>query len=199
MALNNTYFESNKVYEPLPMPDTPGYTPPTPPTPPSPDPGTTPDIPRPTFSGEVSCQLFVNSSENNKVDKELTSVESYTLVIKDPVSIFTPEIYINTTSDLTNVNYMLLGDRYYYAHVEMMPGGSLYKVTGETDALMSFRNQIREQTAIIGRNQNSYNRYLKDDRIKLNSYEQVKTLPFSSGFSKTLYYYLVTIGGASAE
>ena len=50
--------------------------------------------------------------------------------------------------------------------------------------------------AIIKRNQNSYNRFLSDERIKLNAYEQVKTLKFSSGFSKTMQYYLVTIGGA---
>lgn len=197
MALRNTYFESNKVYEPLPIPEQPGYVPPVVPVPPEPSPGSEPDIPRPVLTGNVECILYINSSENNKVDKELDDVATFTLLLKDSVDIFNPEIIINSSTDLTTVNYMKLGDRYYYAHVELLPSGSLYRIKGECDALMSFKDQIRQQTAIIGRNQNSYNRYLQDNRIKLNSYEQVKTLPFSGGFSKTLYYYLITIGGAS--
>lgn len=197
MSLNTTYFEPKKVYEPLPIPDTPGYVPPAPPTPPSPDPGSTPVIPVPSFSGNVSLTLYNNSSEQRKLDKSISSIFTDTIIIKDSVSVVDPVIILNTSTDLTGVNYMQLGNRYYYAKVEMLPGGGRYRITGHSDVLMTFKDQIRNQIGVINRNQNSYNRFLKDDRVKLNAYEQVRTLEFSSGFSKELHYYLIAIGGQS--
>lgn len=195
MSLNNTYFEPKKLYEPLPIPETPGYVPPVVPTPDTPDPGSIPSITPPVFSGNVSCTIYNNSSEIIALDKSLSSVLSCTLSLKEDVSIENPIVYINTSTDITNCNYLKLEDRYYFAHVEMLPGGDMYKVVGKTDPLTTFKDQIRNQTAIIGRNQNSYNRFLQDNRVKLNAYEQVKTLEFTSGFSKTMQYYLVAIGG----
>ena len=195
MALNNTYFESKGRDVSVPIPDTPGYTPPVPPIPPSPGSGSEPVIPRPSFSGNVSCTIYNNSSEIITLDKSLTTVLSCTLSLKEDVDIENPIVYINTSTDITKCNYMKLGNRYYFAHVEMLTGGDMYKVIGKTDPLTTFKDQIRNQTAIIGRNQNSYNRFLQDNRVKLNAYEQVKTLEFPSGFSKTMQYYLVAIGG----
>lgn len=195
MSLNNTYFESKGRDISVPIPDSPGYTPPTPPTPPTPGSGSDPVIPRPSFSGNVSCTLYVNSSEIIALDKNLSSVMSCTLALKEDVDIESPVVYINTSTDLTSCNYMKIEDRYYFAHVELQPGGSVYKVVGNTDPLMTFRSAIRDQIGIIGRNQNSYNRFLQDNRVKLNAYEQVKTLEFPSGFSKTMQYYLIAIGG----
>ena len=195
MALNNTYFETKGRDITTPIPDTPGYVPPSPPTPPSPDPGSVPSIAPPTFSGNTSITLYVNSSEKNRVDKVLSSVFSDTIVVKDNVDIVRPVIILNTSTDLTGCNYMQLDDRYYYVTVHMLPGGGRYEIMGVSDPLMTFKNQIRSQTALIKRNENYYNRYLNDERIKLNAYEQVKTLKFSAGFSKTMQYYLVTIGG----
>lgn len=198
MSLNTTYFEPKKVYEPLPIPDTPGYVPPTPPTPPTPSPGDVPVVPRPTFSGNVSCTLYVNSSEQRKLDKNISSVLSDTVTLKADVDVVNPEIIINTTTDLSNVNYMKIDDRYYYATVHKLPGGGRYRIVGHSDVLMTFKDQIRNQVGIIARNQNSYNRFLNDDRVKLNSYEQIRTLEFPNGFSKAMNYYLITIGGATA-
>lgn len=195
MALNNTYFESKGRDITNPIPDTPGYVPPDVPTPPSPDPGSTPTIPRPTFSGNVSVTFYNNESEPNRLSKVLTSVLSESILIKEACSIFTPVIYINTSTDLTSVNYMQIGDRYYFAKVTLMPG-NLYRIEGKSDPLMTFNSQIRGNTALIARSQSTYNRYLADNRVKLNSYEQVKILEFTSGFSKTQNYYLITIGGA---
>lgn len=195
MALNNTYFESNKVYEPLPIPESPGYVPPVVPTPPDPGSGSVPDIPRPTFSGNISVTLYNNTSERNAVDKSLSSILSDTIVVKEEMSLFTPVFFMNTATVLTGCNYAKVGDRYYYAKVSLL-SGDLYKIECECDRLMTFRDSIRQQTAIIKRNMTQYNRYLPDERIKLNAYESIKTLEFSSGFSKTLNYYLIAIGGA---
>lgn len=196
MSLNNTYFESNKIYEPLPMPETPGYTPPTPPTPPTPGSGSEPVIPRPTFSGDISVVIYNNSSENNAVDKNIVSVFSCTIAVKDELSIFSPVFELKSTTNISGCNYARVGNRYYFARISLL-SGNLYRVECTCDRLMTFADELRHQTGLIGRNLNQYNRFLPDNRVKLNSYESVKTLEFSSGFSKTMSYYLIAIGGAS--
>ena len=196
MALNNTYFETKGRDITTPIPETPSYVPPVVPTPATPDPGSVPVIPRPTFSGNVSVSLYNNESEPNRVDKSISLIMSDSIVIKDECSLFTPVIYINTSTDLTNVNYMKIADRYYYAKVALL-SGDLYMITGNSDALMTFASGIRSNTALVTRSQSSFNRYLPDGKVKLNAYEQVKCLEFPTGFSKTLNYYLITIGGAS--
>lgn len=194
MSLNNTYFESNKIYEPLPIPETPGYIPPSPPTPPTPGSGSEPVIPRPSFSGNIPVVIYNNSSENNAVNKNLASVYSCTITVKDELSIFTPSFDITTSTDLTGCNYAKVGDRYYFARITLL-SGDLYRIECNCDRLMTFADQLKLQTGLIGRNLNQYNRFLPDNRVKLNSYESVKTLEFSGGFSKDLKYYLIAIGG----
>lgn len=195
MALNTTYFESKGRDVTVPIPDTPGYVPPSPPTPPTPGSGSTPSIPPTTFDGSVVCDIYYNSSENNKLDKDLSLVLSTSVMFKENTDLIDPYIILDTSDDLTGCNYMKLHDKYYYIQsVECLPG-NMYGIKGHVDVLMTYRDQIRNQTALVSRNLNAYNRFLKDERIQLNAYEQVKTLKFSSGFSKTMQYYLVTIGG----
>ena len=60
MSLNNTYFETHGKDVTVPIPDTPGYTPPSPPTPPTPGSGSEPIIPRPSHDGTVSVTFYKN-------------------------------------------------------------------------------------------------------------------------------------------
>ena len=198
MALTRSYFESKGRDVTTPIPATPGYTPPTPPAPPTPGSGTVPVIPATTFDGSVTCNIYINSSENNKLDKDLTNIVSTNVMFKEDTDLVNPYIVIDTSTDITGCNYMQLGDKYYYiTSIECLPGG-LYGINGHVDVLMTYRDQIRQQTGLIARNLNSYNRFLNDERVKLFAYEQVKTLAFSSGFSKIMQYYLVTIGGTTS-
>lgn len=198
MSLSKTYYESKGRDITTPIPETPGYIPPTPPTPPTPGSGSEPVIPRPSFSGSVDCILYVNSSENNALDKSLSSVFTDTLVFKEAVDMREPVIILETSTDISHINYMKLNNRFYFAHAECITGGR-FKIKGHVDVLTTFKDEIRNNTGIIRRNIGSYNRYLADERVKLNAYEQVKTLVFSSGFSKTMQYYLVAIGGEDEE
>ena len=197
MALNTTYFETKGRDVTLPIPDTPGYIPPAPPTPPTPGSGSVPYIAPTSFDGTVTCDIYVNSSENNRLDKNLTSILSTTVMFKEDTDLINPYIVIESATDLTGCNYMQLGSKYYFIKSITCLPGNMYGINGHVDVLMTYRDQIRQQTGLISRNLNNYNRFLNDDRVKLFAYEQVKTLKFSSGFSKTMQYYLVTIGGAS--
>lgn len=194
MTLNNTYFESKGRDVSVPIPDTPGYTPPSPPTPPSPDPGSVPSIPRPTFSGSTSVSFYNNSSDNNVLNKSISSTISKTVVFKEDVDLIEPVIVLQNDSNVQNSNYMQMLGRYYYiTSIECLPG-NLLKVRAKVDALMSYKDQIKSNSAIITRNANNVNTYIPDNKMKITSYTTVNTIKASGSFSNTLKYYLLAIG-----
>ena len=193
MALNNTYFESKGRDVSVPIPDTPGYTPPSPPTPPTPGGGSTPYIPRPTFSGSASVTFFVNSSDNNVLNKNISSVASADVVFKEDVDLIEPVIILQNNNNIRTANYMQLLDRYYYITVECLPG-NLLRIKGRVDALMSHRDAIRQNAVIATRNANNVNTYIPDNKMKITSYTTVNTIQASGSFSNSLKYYLLAIG-----
>lgn len=195
MALNNTYFESNKLYEPLPIPEQPGYVPPVPPTPPDPDPGSTPVIPSPSFSGDTTITLYVNNSERNVVTKNLSNPTNINISIKDRVSTKTPHIVLN--GDYDGYNYMYFNGKYYFIFPTLSKGGITEIDAEKVDGLMTYDAVIRSHTAVIERNAYTYNKYLNDSSFRTYAYKQTKTLEFPSGFNKALQWVLVAIGGTS--
>lgn len=194
MALNNTYFESNKIYEPLPIPEEPGYTPPVVPTPDTPGAGSVPTNNPPSLTSTITCVLYKNADEPNKVTKTITDATSVDLAVKDVLDIQHPLFTLN--GDYSSYNYMYLKDKYYYVDCTLLPG-NLTEIKGKVDVLMTYDSQIRAHTAVIERNANIYNKYLNDTSFKTYAYKNTRTLMFPTGFSKTLDWILITIGGAS--
>lgn len=192
MALNKTYFESKGRDVTTPIPETPGYTPPVVPTPQQPVPGTQPVIPTPAHSGTVTVTFYDNASDNNVLNKSLTQLSEKTISVKGDMNLVRPELYINGTIDC---NYMQMLGRYYYITCTALPGGRT-KINGKSDGLMSFKSQIKNQTAIIDRNSSNYNTYLPDPERKITAYKTSHALKFSGSFSKTLYHYLLTTGNS---
>lgn len=188
MAFFNT--KERKV-TPAPIPPTPPYDPPVPPSPPTPGGGSTPYIPRDGFTGDIEVTFYVNNSDNNVVSKSLSSIYSTNISVKGSVDLVNPTLFINTNTNLSNCNYMKIGNYYYYASVSLEVG-HIYKVTGHMDGLMSAN--IKNCTGVVGRSASNYNNYIVDN-IPTTTYEEVKTLEFPSGFSKSLEYILVAIGG----
>lgn len=194
MALRNTYFESNKVYEPLPIPESPGYVPPSPPVPPTPGSGSTPVIPRPTYSGSVTITFYNNSSDNNEVNKSISQTDEKTVIFKEDVDLIEPSIVINTDSDILGSNYMYMLGRYYFIkNVDAMPG-NLMRINAQVDPLMTYAAAIKSNQAILTRNSNQTNTYIPDGKMKITAYTTVNTIKSTAGFSNTLKYYLLAVG-----
>lgn len=197
MALNNTYFESNKLYEPLPIPEQPGYVPPVPPVPPEPGSGDTPVIPRPSFSGSVTINFYINSSDDDVLDKNISSRATKTVVIKEPVDILDFTIPFNDTS-IGDVNYAYMEGRYYYC-TPILEAGNLTSLHFRVDALMSWKDQLANISAIVDRTGSQFNTYLPDSEVKITSYNNIHRVESSGGFSMNLKYYLLTIGDSGSS
>lgn len=202
MALNNTYFETKGKDVTTPIPDTPGYDPPVVPDPPTPSPGSIPSINRPTFTGNVEYILYVNSAENRMIHKNpyMNEIQSGILSIKEDCSLTNPVIYINTSDDLTEVNYMKLGNYYYYVRCDLLPGSdgikSLYRLVGKRDVLMSFKNEILTLKVIVDKNEYDINAYIDDGSYIVEEREKIETISYSGGFNDSGSYILITAGGA---
>ena len=198
MALNNTYFESTGRDVTLPIPEQPSYVPPIVPTPVTPEPGSEPVIPRPSFSGNVECKIYINACEKSMINKDnfLDELLDTTVTIKDVTSVVTPEIIIDSNVDLRNANYMKLGNYYYYIHPEMLPGGTRYSIKGVRDALTSFKNDILNLDVIVDKNEYDINPYLDDGSYIVEERQKIETIPFSLGFNDTGSHILITAGGA---
>ena len=193
MALNKTYFETHGRDVSVPIPDTPGYTPPTPPTPPTPGSGSTPVIPRPTFTGEVSIQFYICSSDDDVLDKNITaSGSAKNVTIKDEISLLDFTIPF-TDPDLISVNYASMLNRYYYCE-PIINAGQLTGIHFKVDALMSWNSSIKSINAIVDRTGSQFNTYLPDSEVKITSYNNIHRLESSAGLSQSLNYYLLAIG-----
>ena len=146
--------------------------------------------------------LYTNSSEDYAFDKALTEIATLSsCVFKDDSSVENPNIVINTSTDLTECNYMYIADlhRYYFIREIGVVRAGVYYIRGHVDVLSTYKSEIRACNAIIARQENLYNMYLDDPEFKTLNKSQVVTKRFSGGaFTKNMQYILVVAGGGNS-
>lgn len=130
--------------------------------------------------------LQINSSEKNKLDKEITDIATVSGVLKEDTSIIDPVIKIECNlSDYVNCNYITVpkfGRKYFVNNIRSVRNG-LVEFSCHVDVLSSFADSIRSNTAIIKRQENNWNLYLNDGTFKVYQNPNVLTRAFPSGFT----------------
>ena len=147
-----------------------------------------------------SIYLYRNNSENNKVDKDLTLVATYEGELRAETSIIDPTILIECDmSDVALANYMYIPDfeRYYYITNITSVRTSLVQFEAHCDVLMSFKDYILDNVAIIKRQQSDWNLYLDDNKMAFQDPPIFTVKKFPQGFSGFTYILYVTGGGRS--
>lgn len=145
----------------------------------------------------MNISLYTNTSDKNHMDKNITQMGStISGTLREDCSITDPVIKIAHITDfnIAKCNYAYIPEfgRYYYIN-DIVCVGKLYELHMHVDVLMSFRGQIRGNSAVIARNESSYNLYLADGVFKTyaNPHYQIKKFP--SGFSG--FHYILTVAG----
>lgn len=145
----------------------------------------------------MNIALYTNTSDKNHIDKNITQMGStISGTLREDCSITDPVIKIAHITDfnIARCNYAYIPEfgRYYYI-TDIVCVGKLYELHMHCDVLMSFKSQIRSNSAVIARNESSYNLYLPDGVFKTyaNPHYQIKKFP--SGFSG--FHYILTISG----
>lgn len=130
--------------------------------------------------------LQTNLSERERVTKTVTDIMTVSGVLKEETSIIDPIIKIECDiTDITEVNYMTIpvfGRSYFVTQVRSVRNG-LVEFSCHVDVLSSFATQIRENTAIIRRQETDWNLYLNDGSLRVYQNPLVLTRLFPSGFT----------------
>ncbi len=151
----------------------------------------------------VTVQLFRTNSDPNVVNKELTSVAMLSCDFLDSSSTTAPVVLVDLPERYHDINYMYIPDfnRYFYAKTEIV-NGSLCRITGKCDVLMSFKSGILATKALLDRSadENLSNLYFADEKIRKYSYERTQTKYFPlSPFNRDGFCVLITAGGAPLQ
>lgn len=177
-----------QIYKPRPIPSQPSYQPPIPPTPPIVEQGSDPINPRPIFSGECDIYFYITDSENEKVDKNLTEEIKFTISLKNDTDYYNPNIRIETDTNLLNYNYAKLLDKYYFITNKELLTGNIYNLILKEDVLMTWRDSIREQSAIIDKQETSNydvtDVYIDDGSWKVSTKQGYQMIMFPNGFEE---------------
>lgn len=130
--------------------------------------------------------LQKNNSENNRVTKSVDTILTVSGVLKEETSIIDPVIKIECDlATVTTCNYLSIpafGRSYFVNNIRSIRNG-LVEFACHVDVLSSFASQIRENSAIVKRQENSWNLYLNDGTFKVYQNPNVLTKAFPSGFT----------------
>lgn len=85
--------------------------------------------------------------------------------------------------------------RYYYILNCSYIQNNLISIECHEDVLMTFKTKIKTCDAIVRRNENAYNLYIKDSKIGVYEKPIVRQKVFTTGFTNTSLTYLITTVG----
>lgn len=141
-------------------------------------------------------KLYKNISEKNVVDKDITELAVITGTLRDDCSIINPVIMIEDTAgfDLKFTNYAYIEEfgRFYYIN-NIVCKNNLFELQMHVDVLKTHANGIRNNYAVISRQQHRYNLYLQDGVFKTYAYPHIEIKQFPNGF--TDYNFIFSVAG----
>lgn len=142
--------------------------------------------------------LYINSSENNRVSKVLSGKFELTGTLRGETNVVNPEILIEHTNP-TGYNYAYIPEfnRYYFINEFTSVRNGLWRVRLSVDVLETYKTQIKQMPAIIDKQQNkgNSNLYLNDGSYVIDSRSYNTILNFSGGFNNAGEFILITAGG----
>ena len=137
-----------------------------------------------------------NKSEQNKIGKNIDNILTVSGVLKDETSILSPSILVNADLDaLTSANYMTIdsfGRKYFITDIKSIRRG-LVQINGRCDVLETYKDYIKQQTAVIARQENKWNLYLNDSIFKTYQNPIYIFKKFDKDFKNDMECYLLTV------
>lgn len=147
--------------------------------------------------------LYQSSAEVNRVDKTdfLTGVGTLSGVLREECSIIAPSItFKQTTVPSFNYVYIAAFGRYYYVTGITSVSKDIWRMSLSCDVLMTWKDDIRALTAIIARQENSFNPLLLDSELPAQANQNITVTEFPAGGFSTAgvieHPFLLTVVGA---
>lgn len=147
----------------------------------------------------ITIKLLTNKSNKNELIKSTEEIIVLNGIFKEETSIINPILIIETGADnIKNVNYIhiLEFNRYYFVNEITTIRNNLWELNCHVDVLSSFADEIKENEAIINRQENNWNLFLNDNSMRCYQNPYVVTREFPSGFSTNLDGYVMIVAGS---
>ena len=134
----------------------------------------------------MNITFYKNLSEKNHLDKNITAMGTISGTLREECSVINPIIKIEsfTGFNLSQCNYAYIpnfGRYYFIENIKCI--GKLYEIQMHVDVLSTYKKAIRNNQAVISRQQNNYNLYLQDGNIKTYAFPHMQVIQFGGGFS----------------
>lgn len=145
----------------------------------------------------MNIGLYKNLSDKNHVDKNIEQLGiDIPGTLRSDCSIINPVIQLEaiTGIDIKHANYAYIPEfgRYYYIN-NITLKNQLYELSMHVDVLMTYKYEIRANSAVISRQENKYNLYLQDGVFKTESFPHMQIIQFEEGF--TDYSFILSVAG----
>ena len=120
----------------------------------------------------MNCVFYVNNSLENKINKNITLVDTKTILFLESIDVFNLHIRIKESVD---ANYCLINDKYYFISDKKILRNDLFEYALKEDVLMTFKNELLNTQCEVIECQNnfdddnvSYSEKQKIERTKIN-------------------------------
>lgn len=130
--------------------------------------------------------LYRNDSEPIRVDKLLTQVASVDGYLREETSLLRPSFAIELDDSLIGkVNYAHVPafNRFYFVGNPESIRTGLWLFPMKVDVLSTYKADIRNNSAIIGRNEREYDLLLNDGLFQTQQRPRRAQFPFPQGFN----------------
>lgn len=144
----------------------------------------------------MTVELYNYLSDNNKMNKPLTLLNTLNCTITEESSVVDPVIIISGGYFNTNANYMYISDfnRYYYI-TDQDTDHQRIVLKGHVDVLRTYKEQISNLYVIADRSSSKFNLYQKDNELPMEARNRITMSPFSSSFQGEGIIFIATGNG----
>lgn len=142
----------------------------------------------------MKIDLMINLSEDEKLDKNLTSKISLNGELRESCDVEDPSILINIDNP-SYYNYVYIPDfyRYYFIDSHEFVSDRLWRFNLSVDVLTTYKDDIRNSSAIISKQENSlYNKYYNDGSYDSTSESFSIIKEFSNPVFDENFAYIIT-------
>ncbi len=134
----------------------------------------------------MTIQFYKNVSESNALDKSITPLVLVTGTLRDESSIINPVVHVTDLENyIADINYAYITEfhRFYFVNNIDYIRNNLWRLSMHVDVLTTYKSEIRDNYAIIERNEKEYDLKLNDGLFQTQQNPRITQYPFPSGFN----------------
>lgn len=147
----------------------------------------------------ITLKLQQNISEEICLDKSLTDISTENATLKQSTNIINPTFVLRLPS-LPSFNYITCEEleRCYFVRT-ITAVNSFWEIVCECDVLSTYKTQIRENSAIIRRQEENWNLFYNDGSFRTYQNPHIVTKSFPYGFNPSNPSFVLAVAGGAED